>query len=51
MVAQFKKYAPDWDGAPLTPDKSVRLVLGAIEKASVKDTGAFLSHWGNQKWL
>ncbi|KAI0363281.1 hypothetical protein BV20DRAFT_958626 [Pilatotrama ljubarskyi] len=51
MVAQFKQYAPDWDGAPLTPDKSVRLVLGVIEKASVKDTGAFLSHWGNQKWL
>ncbi|KAI0363270.1 short-chain dehydrogenases/reductase [Pilatotrama ljubarskyi] len=51
IIAQFKKYAPDWDGAPLTPEKSVRLVLGVIEKASVKDTGAFLSHWGNQKWL
>ncbi|KAI0349812.1 NAD(P)-binding protein [Trametes cingulata] len=51
MVAQFKKYAPDWDGVPITPETSVRLVLGVIEKATVNDTGAFLSHWGNQKWL
>ncbi|KAI0631575.1 NAD(P)-binding protein [Trametes polyzona] len=51
MVAQFKKYAPEWDGQPLTPQTSVRLVLGVIDKATVEDTGAFLSHWGNKQWL
>ncbi|OSD00312.1 short-chain dehydrogenases/reductase [Trametes coccinea BRFM310] len=51
MVAQFKKYAPHWDGKPITPETSVRLMLGVIERSSVKDTGAFLSHWGNQQWL
>ncbi|KAH9847062.1 NAD(P)-binding protein [Lenzites betulinus] len=51
MVSQFKKYAPEWDGAPITPETSVRLVLGVIHGATVEDTGAFLSHWGNQQWL
>lgn len=51
MVAQFKKYAPEWDGQPITPETSVRLVLGVVEKATTKDNGAFLSHWGNKNFL
>ncbi|KAI0328960.1 short-chain dehydrogenases/reductase [Cubamyces sp. BRFM 1775] len=51
MIPKFQKYSPDWDGKPLSPETSVGLMLGIIEKAIVKDTGAFISHWGNQKWL
>ncbi|KAI9058917.1 short-chain dehydrogenases/reductase [Trametes sanguinea] len=51
MVAGFKEYAPHWDGKPITPETSVRLMLGVIERSSVEDTGAFLSHWGNKQWL
>lgn len=51
MVASFKTYAPHWDGAPITPETSARLVLGIVERATIKDTGAFLSHWGNQTFL
>ncbi|KAH9895817.1 NAD(P)-binding protein [Cubamyces lactineus] len=48
---KFRKASPDWDGNPITPERSVELMLGVIDKVTVKDTGAFLSHWGNQKWL
>ncbi|KAI0653101.1 NAD(P)-binding protein [Cubamyces menziesii] len=48
---KFKKLVPEWDGNPITPETSVRLMLGIIDKVTVKDTGAFVSHWGNQKWL
>ncbi|RPD58256.1 short-chain dehydrogenases/reductase [Lentinus tigrinus ALCF2SS1-7] len=51
MVKQFQKYAPDWDGVPLTPETSVTLMRDVIAKAGPKDTGAFVSHFGNQKWL
>ena len=51
MVAQFKKYAPEWDGIPLTPETSVKLMRDVIEKAGPKDSGTFLSQYGNQKWL
>ena len=51
MVPKFQKYAPHWDGQPLSPETSVGLMLGIIDKATVKDTGAFISHWGNQQWL
>ena len=51
MVAQFKKYAPEWDGIPLTPEASVKLTLDVIAKADPKDTGAFISQYGNQRWL
>ena len=48
---KFKKLVPEWDGNPITPETSVRLMLGIIDKVTVKDTGAFVSHWGNQQWL
>ncbi|KAI0740434.1 NAD(P)-binding protein [Earliella scabrosa] len=51
MVAQFKKYAPEWDGIPLTPETSVKLMRDVIEEAGPKDSGTFLSQYGNQKWL
>ncbi|CDO68552.1 hypothetical protein BN946_scf184998.g49 [Trametes cinnabarina] len=51
MMARFKEYAPHWDGKAITAETSVRLMLGIIERSSVSDTGAFLSHWGNKQWL
>ena len=51
MVKLFQKYSPDWDGVPLTPEASVKLTLDVIAKADRKDTGAFISQYGNQRWL
>ncbi|CDO75921.1 hypothetical protein BN946_scf184873.g10 [Trametes cinnabarina] len=51
LFLKFKKLAPHWDGNPLSPETSVRLMLDVIERSSVQNTGAFLSHWGNQQWL
>ncbi|KAH9895818.1 NAD(P)-binding protein [Cubamyces lactineus] len=51
MVPKFQKYAPHWDGQPLSPETFVGLMLGIIDKVTLKDTGAFISHWGNQQWL
>ena len=51
-VELFKKVArPDWEAQPLTPEKSVELVLGVIEKATPADSGKFVSQFGNQVWL
>ncbi|KAI0695680.1 NAD(P)-binding protein [Cerioporus squamosus] len=51
MVGMFQKYAPDWDGVPLTPETSVSMMRDVIAKAGPKDTGAFISHHGDQNWL
>ncbi len=47
VVASFRTYAPYWDGVRSRP----RRLLSVVERAIVKDTGAFLSHWGNQTFL
>ncbi|KAI0764145.1 NAD-binding protein [Trametes elegans] len=51
MVERFQRYAPDWDGKPISPETSVRLVLGVVERTTPADSGAFLSHFGNKQWL
>ena len=51
MVAAFKKQAPHWDGLPITPETSVKMMRELIEKCSPADTGAFISHFGNKQWL
>ena len=52
-IAQvFKKVArPDWEAQPSTPEKSVELVLGVIDRATPADSGKFVSQFGNQVWL
>ncbi|KAI0739471.1 NAD(P)-binding protein [Daedaleopsis nitida] len=50
-VAMFRRYSPDWDGAPLTPETSVKLMRGVIDKIGPKDSGAFVSQHGDQRWL
>ncbi|OCH92055.1 NAD(P)-binding protein [Obba rivulosa] len=51
MVATFKKAAPHWDGRPLTPEQSVKMVLDVVNSVTIKDSGAFVSHFGNKQWL
>ncbi|KAL5524047.1 hypothetical protein ACEPAG_8220 [Sanghuangporus baumii] len=50
MVVSFRKAYPDFAG-PISPEESVKAVLGVIDKATIEDTGAFISHKGNQEWL
>lgn len=52
MVAKFAEYAPNFTG-PVTPEVSVKQVLSVINKASIEsgDSGSFISHLGNKKWL
>ena len=52
MVNIFKKVArPDWEAEPLTPEKSVELVLDVVGRATPADSGKFMSQFGNQVWL
>jgi NAD(P)-dependent dehydrogenase (short-subunit alcohol dehydrogenase family) len=52
MVAKFKEYAPHFTG-PITPEESIKLMLGVIESSSVENGrgGAFISQLGNRQWL
>ena len=51
MFASLKEYATYWDGVPLKPAQSVEMMMEVIRKAGPEDSGAFLSHHGNQQWL
>jgi len=50
LVNDFKKYKPTYEG-PITPEESVKLQLQVIYSVSIKDTGAFLSQFGNKQWI
>ncbi|KAI1456246.1 NAD(P)-binding protein [Annulohypoxylon moriforme] len=51
MFRKFSEYAPQWKGA-ITPEESIRLVMGVINNASVeKDGGSFVSQFGTRQWL
>lgn len=52
LFEKFKKYEPNFSG-PITPEESVKLMRGVWDKASVAngDGGAFVSQFGNKKWL
>lgn len=47
----LKGLYPDWEGVPLTPERSVKHMLDVIAKAERKDSGAFISHFGNKQWV
>ena len=51
MIKQFKRAYPDWDGKPISPETSVKLMLDVISKVEPKDSGTFVSHFGNKQWL
>lgn len=50
MTKQFQKYEPNFKG-PITPAESVEKCLKVIDGITVKDSGAFLSHFGTKHWL
>ncbi|KAK7679989.1 hypothetical protein QCA50_016935 [Cerrena zonata] len=52
LIEQFQAGYPDWDGKILTPEESVTAMLETVSKLTVKDSGAFISHYGDTKnWL
>jgi hypothetical protein len=51
MLVYFRSLVPDFEG-PITPEKSVSMMFDVINKWTVQDSGAFVSHYGtNQQWL
>ncbi|GJJ12966.1 hypothetical protein Clacol_007213 [Clathrus columnatus] len=50
MLEGFRKIKPTFEGA-ISPEESVKAQLAVIDRLTVKDTGAFLSHHGNKEWL
>ncbi|KAJ8581524.1 hypothetical protein M405DRAFT_751657, partial [Rhizopogon salebrosus TDB-379] len=50
MIRKFRKIYPDFRG-PITPETSVQMQLEVINRATVDDSGAFISHKGNKEWL
>ncbi|KAJ6541762.1 hypothetical protein B0H19DRAFT_1381357 [Mycena capillaripes] len=50
LFEAIPKVAPHFKG-PITPEESVRMQLEVINRWTVKDTGAFVSHFGNKQWL
>ncbi|KAK7680200.1 hypothetical protein QCA50_016709 [Cerrena zonata] len=48
----FAEAYPEWSGTPLTPEQSVAAVLDTVSKLTVKDSGKFMSHNGdNETWI
>ncbi|KAF7347321.1 NAD(P)-binding protein [Mycena venus] len=44
------KAAPDFKG-PITPEESVKMQLELLNRWTVEETGAFVSHLGNKQWM
>jgi len=51
MIDKFKGSDPDWNGVPLLPRQSADLVLGVIDRATPEESGAFVSQYGDKRWL
>lgn len=53
MISGFQKVKPTFSTEKdyITPPESVKSVLKVIDNATVADTGAFISHFGNKTWL
>ncbi|KZV87733.1 NAD(P)-binding protein [Exidia glandulosa HHB12029] len=50
MFAGIVKVAPHFKG-PIQPSESVELMLGVLDRTTVEQSGAFLSHFGNRQWV
>lgn len=50
IIGRIQAIYPDFKG-PISTEESVRMVLEVINKATIKDTGAFVSHRGNKEWM
>ncbi|KAI3393786.1 hypothetical protein diail_3607 [Diaporthe ilicicola] len=52
MVEKFKKYSPTFKG-PDNPPESIKAVMSVVENSSIENGagGAYLSHFGNKRWI
>ncbi|USP81336.1 NAD(P)-binding protein [Curvularia clavata] len=50
LSERFLKYEPNFTG-PISPEESVEKQLMVIHNITLRDSGAFLSHHGNQRWI
>lgn len=52
MVEKFKKYSPTFQG-PDAPPESIKAVLSVVDNSSIENgaAGAYLSHFGNKRWV
>jgi len=50
MIENFQAHDPTFKG-PLSPEESVKAQYSVITQITSSETGAFLSHHGNKKWL
>jgi len=50
MIAPIVAMYPSFKG-PLDPAESVKHQREVIAKASIEQSGQFISHWGNKEWL
>lgn len=50
MTQVFRGYEPNFKG-PITTEQSVKAQLKVINDITLKDSGEFLSHLGNKRWL
>jgi hypothetical protein len=50
MIGKFREVYHDFTG-PIAPETSVRMQLDVINRTTIDDTGAFISHKGNKEWL
>lgn len=53
MVASFQRYKPDLKMPDdyVAPEVSVKLMRDVIDKATLEDSGKFVSQFGDKKWL
>lgn len=52
FMGKVVQYAPTFTG-PRPPEPSVKELIEVWDRASIQrgDAGAFLSHYGNKKWV
>lgn len=50
IVGRVQSIYPDFKG-PMSTEESVRMMLDVVNKATIKDTGAFVSQKGNKEWV
>ncbi|KIP11355.1 hypothetical protein PHLGIDRAFT_114750 [Phlebiopsis gigantea 11061_1 CR5-6] len=51
FVKFMQKAYPEWNGEQISPKESVEMMLGVILRWSRKDSGAFVSRFGNNQWI
>ena len=51
LIRAFKAGDPHWNGIPLLPRESADLVLDVIDRATPEESGRFISHHGDKRWL